>query len=103
MSIQVLTPNNAANLAIANAVPDPKHIWLDSARRIVVYTGNDIPASLQATDFILNQTRFFNGALTAGGQVLLNAVNSYIGERLGTDAAPGPATTSDRIYLTTCN
>lgn len=29
-------------LAEAEAIPDPKHIWVDS-ERIVVYTGEDIP------------------------------------------------------------
>lgn len=77
MAINIF-PNTVAGLAQANAVADPKHIWIDHPNRIVVLTGDDIPVGLQAGDVILNRLQFFQGALLAGGQPLQNKFIHYV-------------------------
>ncbi len=77
MAINIF-PNTVAGLAQANAVADPKHLWIDHPNRIVVLTGDDIPVGLQAGDVILNRLQFFQGALLAGGQPLLNKFLNHI-------------------------
>jgi len=69
--------NDAAGQAQADAIPQPKHEWIDG-RRLVILTGNDMPVSLSANDVVLNRLRLFQGALLAGGQPLLNDFTTYI-------------------------
>lgn len=76
MAQQIFT-NDTAGRALANAVPLPKHEWVDG-RRIVILTGDDMPASLSANGVVLDRLRLFQGALLAGGQPLLNDFNTYI-------------------------
>lgn len=76
MAQQIFT-NDAAGRALANAIPGPKHEWIDG-RRIVVLTGNDMPTSLSAKDVVLDRLRLFQGALLAGGQPLLNDFVTYV-------------------------
>ena len=76
MAQQVFT-NDTAGRALANAVPLPKHEWVDG-RRIVVLTGDDMPASLSANDVVLDRLRLFQGALLAGGQPLLNDFITFV-------------------------
>lgn len=42
MSTQTF-PNTSAGMTAANAVPDPKYIWIDG-KNIVVFTSGDIPS-----------------------------------------------------------
>jgi hypothetical protein len=77
MAIQIFQ-NTAAGLTQANAVADPKHIWIDQPRRIVVFTGDDLPITILAEDAVLTRNQFFQGALLAGGQLLLNKFMNYI-------------------------
>lgn len=86
MAQQVFT-NDTAGRALANAVPLPKHEWVDG-RRIVVLTGDDMPASLSANDVVLDRLRLFQGALLAGGQPLLNDFNTYIYTTIPTSGTP---------------
>jgi len=74
---QFIFTNDAAGQAQANAIPQPKHKWIDG-RRLVILTGNDMPVSLSANDVVLNRLRLFQGALLAGGQPLLNDFTTYI-------------------------
>lgn len=74
---QFIFTNDAAGQAQAAAIPQPKHEWIDG-RRLVILTGNDMPASVSANDVVLNRLRLFQGALLAGGQPLLNDFNTYI-------------------------
>jgi hypothetical protein len=69
-------PNTAAGLVSANAVADPKHILM-RPNDIVVFTGTDMPETLDPKSVILNKQQFIYGVLTVGGQTLLNAVLSY--------------------------
>jgi len=74
-------PNTAQGMADANAVAQPRHIiW--SQARITVLTGADMPEVPKATDAILNRVQFLNGALTVGGQTLLNAVYAFIADQI---------------------
>lgn len=77
MAINIF-PNTPAGLTQVNNVPAPKHIWIDHPNRIVVLTGNDMPAELQAGDAVLTRNQFFQGALLAGGQPLLNKFLNHI-------------------------
>lgn len=86
MAQQIFT-NDAAGRALANAVPGPKHEWIDG-RRIVILTGNDMPTSLSANDVVLDRLRLFQGALLAGGQPLLNDFNTYIYTTIPTSGTP---------------
>ena len=74
---QFIFTNDAAGQAQADAIPQPKHKWIDG-RRLVILTGNDMPVSLSANDVVLNRLRLFQGALLAGGQPLLNDFTTYI-------------------------
>jgi hypothetical protein len=69
--------NDADGLALANAVPDPKHLWFDRAL-IRVMTGDDLPTTLTATDIVLNRLGLFQGAFLAGGQPLLTKFMTYV-------------------------
>lgn len=41
-------PYNASNLAIVAAIGEPKHVWVDAPKKIVVYTGPDVPEQDQS-------------------------------------------------------
>ena len=83
--------------AEVNAIAGVKQIWHDvPPARWVVRTGTDI--ELQSYDsLILNRVQFLNGALITGGQVLLEAVNGYIADRL-TNGTP-----AQKIYWGSAN
>lgn len=83
--------------AEVNAVVGVKQIWHDVPQaRWVVRTGTDI--EIQSYDsLILNRVQFLNGALIVGGQILLNAVNGYIDDRL-TNGTP-----AQKIYWGSAN
>ncbi len=76
MAIQTFD-NDAAGLALANAVPDPKHLWFHRTL-IRVMTGDDIPPTLTATDIVLNRLGLFQGAFLVGGQPLLTKFTTYV-------------------------
>ncbi len=76
MTIQTFD-NDAAGLALANAIPDPKHLWFDRTR-IRVMTGDDIPPTLTATDIVLSRLGLFQGAFLVGGQPLLTKFTTYV-------------------------
>lgn len=80
-----------------NAIVGVKQIWHDVPQaRWVVRTGTDI--EIQSYDsLILNRVQFLNGALITGGQILLNAVNGYIADRL-TNGTP-----AQKIYWGSAN
>lgn len=69
--------NDAAGLALANAIPDPKHLWFDRTL-IRVMTGDDIPPTLVAADIVLTRLGLFQGAFLAGGQPLLTKFTTYV-------------------------
>lgn len=83
--------------AEVNAIVGVKQIWHDVPQaRWVVRTGTDI--EIQSYDsLILNRVQFLNGALITGGQILLNAVNGYIADRL-TNGTP-----AQKIYWGSAN
>lgn len=83
--------------AEVNAIAGVKRIWHDVPQaRWVVRTGADI--EIQSYDsLILNRVQFLNGALITGGQVLLEAVNAYIADRLSN------GTPSQKIYWGSAN
>lgn len=76
MAIQTFD-NDAAGLALANAVPDPKHLWFHRTL-IRVMTGDDIPPTLVAADIVLTRLGLFQGAFLAGGQPLLTKFTNYV-------------------------
>lgn len=84
---QFIFTNDAAGQAQAAAIPQPKHEWVDG-RRLVILTGDDMPASLSAKDVVLNRLRLFQGALLAGGQPLLNDFNTYIYTTIPSSGTP---------------
>lgn len=78
MATQIF-PNTAAGMASARAVADPKHLQILPAKnRIVVLTGNDLPASTDPASLVLNRLQLFQGALLFGGQTALDNVMTYI-------------------------
>ena len=83
--------------AEVNAIVGVKQIWHDVPQaRWVVRTGADIKT--QSVDsFILNRVQFLNGALIVGGQILLDAVNGYIADRLAN------GTPAQKIYWGSAN
>ena len=83
--------------AEVNAIAGVKQIWHDVLQaRWVVRTGTDI--EIQSYDsLILNRVQFLNGALITGGQILLDAVNGYIADRL-TNGTP-----AQKIYWGSAN
>ena len=83
--------------AQVNAISGTKKIWHDVPNaRWIVRTGADI--EIQSYDsLILNRVQFLNGALITGGQILLNAVNGYIADRL-TNGTP-----AQKIYWGSAN
>ncbi len=83
--------------AEVNAIAGVKQIWHDVTQaRWVVRTGADIETQ-SANSFSLNRVQFLNGALTTGGQVLLEAVNGYIANRLAN------GTPAQKIYWESSN
>lgn len=84
---QFIFTNDAGGQAQAAAIPQPKHEWVDG-RRLVILTGDDMPASLSAKDVVLNRLRLFQGALLAGGQPLLNDFNTYIYTTIPSSGTP---------------
>lgn len=86
MAIQYFV-NDAAGIASANAVPDPKHIWVD-VKRIVVLTGDDLPAGIDAASLIINRLSLFQGALLRGGQPLLDKFILYAYTTIPTSGTP---------------
>ncbi len=83
--------------AEVNAIAGVKQIWHDVPQaRWVVRTGTDI--EIQSYDsFSLSRVQFLNGALITGGQILLDAVNGYIADRL-TNGTP-----AQKIYWGSAN
>jgi hypothetical protein len=47
MIIEFAWPEQADEVAAAEASPEPKHVWYDGAR-VVIYTGEDIPSDGEA-------------------------------------------------------
>ena len=83
---------SVANVVVAEATPAPRHIWIDQPRAIYVFTGTDMPESLNANDITLNRVGLLQGALITNGQTMLNAVEAYIVDRI-TNGTP-----AQRIY-----
>lgn len=83
--------------AEVNAIAGVKQIWHDVPQaRWVVRTGTDIETQ-SAGLFSLNRVQFLNGALITGGQILLEAVNGYIADRLAN------GTPAQKIYWGSAN
>lgn len=83
--------------AEVNAVVGVKQIWHDVPQaRWVVRTQKDIEIQ-PADSFSLNRVQFLNGALITGGQILLDAVNGYIADRLAN------GTPAQKIYWGSAN
>ncbi|HQO28158.1 MAG TPA: hypothetical protein PKY22_01335 [Accumulibacter sp.] len=78
----------AGAIAAMNAVPDPKHVWIDLPHRIVVLTGNDMPASTDPYGVTLNKLQLLQGALLAGGQPLWNDFLTYIQTTIPASGTP---------------
>ncbi len=78
----------AGAIAAMNAVPDPKHVWIDLPNRIVVLTGNDLPASTDPYGVTLNKLKLLQGALLAGGQPLWNDFLTYIQTTIPASGTP---------------
>jgi len=85
MSIQRFQ-NTESGRAEADAVSDPKHVWVNG-RDLVVFTGEDIPDfSVPVGDITLSKWQLMTGILTVGGQVKLRAADAYIRGIVGVDA-----------------
>lgn len=78
----------AGAIAAMNAVPDPKHVWLDLPSRIVVLTGNDLPTSTDPYGVTLNKLQLMQGALLAGGQPLWNDFWTYMNTTITSSGTP---------------
>lgn len=73
--------------AAAEAIPDPKHVWITPGSRIVVFTNEDIPDfSTPLADITLSKWQLMTGILSVGGQVKLDAADAYIRGIVGVDA-----------------
>ena len=83
--------------AEVNAVVGVKQIWHDVPQgRWIVRTGADIETP-SSDSFSLSRVQFLNGALIVGGQILLDAVNGYIADRLAN------GTPAQKIYWGSAN
>ena len=83
---------SAANVVVAEATPAPRHIWIDQPRAIYVFTGADMPESLNANDITLTRAGLLQGAFITNDQTMLSAVEAYIADRI-TNGTP-----AQRIY-----
>lgn len=89
-------PYSDANIAVADATPQPRHIHIDQPRAIWIFTGADLPTSLDPQDITLNRMQLLQGALITEGQAALSAVEAYITDRI-TNGTP-----AQRIYWGSC-
>ncbi len=79
-------PNTPEGQSAADAIPEPKHIWVNG-KRLVVFTGVDIPdLSVSLVDITLSKWQLMTGILAVGGQPKLNAADAYIRGIVGVDA-----------------
>lgn len=68
MSKEVFS-NDEAGTAAANAVSDPKHIWITPGKngRIIVFTGSDIPnKTIPVGDLVLSRFQLIRAFAMAG-------------------------------------
>lgn len=75
-------PATAQGVADAEAVAQPRHVLIRPGRDVLVFTGTDVPASLDPRSVTLNKQQFLYGLLQVGGQMLLNAVLAYQEDRI---------------------
>ena len=73
-----------ANIVIAEATSEPRHIRIDAPRRIYIYTGSDIPDVVDPDQIVLTAYQLHAGALVVG-QTRLNELKALIA------APPTPA------------
>lgn len=90
--------NTASGMAAALAIADPKHLQVMPARnRIVVLTGDDLPAALDPRSVFLSRMQLFEGFLLVG-QPLLTAAEAYIEDQKINGSTP-----RIRSYWKTCD
>lgn len=94
----------------ANAIIDPKYLWVTPRGKIVVFTGEDIPDfSAPLADITLSKWQLMTGILAVGGQPKLNAANAYLRDIIGVDAkdaadqVAGTGTPAQKIMWQHCN
>ncbi len=101
--------NTEVGRAEADAVPGPKHIWING-RSLIVFSGEDVPDfSVPIADIALSKWQLMTGILTVGGQVKLNAADAYIRGIVGVDAKDladqiaGTGTPAQKVMWRHCN
>lgn len=75
-------PATPQGIADAEAVAQPRHVLIRPGRDVLVFTGSDMPESLDPKSVTLTKQQFLYGLLQVGGQVLLNAVLAYQEDRI---------------------
>jgi len=75
-------PATATGIADAEAVAQPRHVLIRPGRDVLVFTGTDMPESLDPRSVTLTKQQFLYGLLQVGGQILLNAVLAYQADRI---------------------
>jgi len=71
-------PATAQGIADAEAVAQPRHILVRTGRDVLVFTGSDMPESLDPRSVTLTKQQLLYGVLQVGGQPLWTAVLAYI-------------------------
>lgn len=71
-------PATTQGIADAEAVAQPRHVLIRTGRDVLVFTGADMPESLDPRSVTLTKQQFLYGLLQVGGQALWNAALSYM-------------------------
>jgi len=71
-------PASPQGVADAEAVAQPRHILIRPGRDVLVFTGADMPESLDPRSVTLTKQQFLYGLLQVGGQTLWNAALTYM-------------------------
>jgi len=71
-------PATPQGFADAEAVAQPRHILIRPGRDVLVFTGADMPESLDPRSVTLTKQQFLYGLLQVGGQTLWNAALTYM-------------------------
>ena len=79
---RITFPATPQGISDAEAVAQPRHVLIRPGRDVLVFTGSDMPESLDPKSVTLNKQQFLYGLLQVGGQILLNAVLAYQADRI---------------------
>jgi len=75
---RITFPATQQGIADAEAVAPPRHVLIRPGRDVLVFTGSDVPDSLDPKSVALTKQQLLYGALQVGGQPLWNAFLTYM-------------------------